>query len=485
MLSEQSVKKEIAKKSVNFDRWYTDVILKAELADYAPVKGCMIIRPYGYAIWEHIVKAFDEMIKKAGVENAYFPVFIPISFLQKEKEHIQGFSPQLAVVTVGGGEKLAEPLVVRPTSETVMYAMYSKWISSWRDLPLLINQWNNIVRWEKRTFLFLRTTEFLWQEGHTVHETKKEAFNFALKALDWYRQIYQNYLAISPIVGVKSASEKFAGGDTTWAVELLMPDGLALQGATSHYLGQNFAKVFHISFQNRQGKNEYVYQTSWGLSTRSIGALIMAHGDDHGLVLPPAIAPIQVIIIPIKQNQKIINYCANLKKELEKQDARVKIDERMEKTVGWKFNEWELKGVPIRIEVGEQEVEKNILTVFRRDTGAKTRFLLKSLTSLKNLLFQIQANLLDKTTRFSRKNTSDIDSYDQFKEIMRTKKGLLYAFWCEDPICEKKIKDETKATTRVLPLEAVNKKSPFFNKEGKCVYCGKPASNRWYFAQAY
>ncbi len=472
-------KKEIKKKSTDFDRWYTDVILKAKLADYAPVKGCMVIRPYGYAIWESIQRVFNGMIKTAGVENAYFPLFIPYSFLQKEKQHVEGFSPQLAVVTHGGGEKLAEPLVVRPTSETVMYDMYAKWISSWRDLPVLINQWNNVVRWEKRTYLFLRTTEFLWQEGHTAHETKKEAENFALKALDWYKILYEDYMAIYPLVGIKSESEKFAGGKKTWAVELLMPDGKALQGATSHNLGQNFAKVFKIEFQNREGKNDFVWQTSWGLSTRSIGGLIMVHGDDQGLILPPKISPVQVVIIPIGQNHAAAEFCAKLKKELEAEGIRVKIDDREEKTVGWKFNEWELKGVPVRIEVGEKELASEELTVFRRDTNEKLKMQNEKIqVKIKNLLDEIQQNLFTRNKKLVEENTHDVSDYEEFKEIMKTKKGLIRAFWCEDAICEAKIKAETKATTRVSLLDAKE-------EAGKCIYCTKPSVHRWYFAQAY
>lgn len=485
-MPKEYTKKEIVKKSVDFDRWYTDVILKAELADYSPVKGCMVIRPYGYAIWENIQKEFDRMTKTAQVENAYFPLFIPLSFLQKEKEHVKGFSPQLAVVTHGGGEKLAEPLVVRPTSETIMYSMYAKWVSSWRDLPILINQWNNVVRWEKRTFLFLRTTEFLWQEGHTAHETEKQAIDFALKALDWYKTLYEDYLAMYPIVGVKSESEKFAGGKKTYAVEILMPDGLALQGATSHNLGQNFAKVFNITFQNREGKEDFVWQTSWGLSTRAIGGLIMSHGDDQGLILPPKIAPIQIVIIPITQESNITQFCADLKKQLEDGGLRVKIDNREEKTVGWKFNEWELKGVPVRIEVGGKEVESQKLTVYRRDLGSKEQVTsLSALGHLRNLLKDIQNNLYEKRKKFVEENTREVDDYTKFKEIMKTEKGLILSFWCEDPVCEEKIKEETKATTRVLPLEAKEEKGLPTGRDGKCIYCGKKASHRWYFAQAY
>lgn len=493
-------KKEIVKKSVDFDRWYTDVILKAELADYSPVKGCMVIRPYGYAIWENIKQEFDRMIKEAGVENAYFPLFIPYSFLKKEKEHVEGFSPQLAVVTIGGGEKLAEPLVVRPTSETIMYAMYAEWVKSWRDLPLLINQWNNIVRWEKRTYLFLRTTEFLWQEGHTAHESREEARAFTLKALDWYKNLYEKYLAMYPVVGLKSDSEKFAGGDKTYSIELLMPDGLALQGATSHFLGQNFSKVFDISYQDRDGGNDFVWQTSWGLSTRSIGGLIMVHGDDQGLVLPPNIAPIQVIIIPINSDAAIAKFCADLKAGLVREGIRVRVDGREEKTVGWKFNEWELKGVPVRIEVGKKEVESGQLTVARRDINKKSPLPLSDLSYLSNLLSEIQKNLYEKHKKFVTDNTYKVDDYGQFKEIMKAKRGFIYAYWCGDPECERKIKEETKASNRALLLGAEKDKarlpaSPRGEpappsrgepaRQGKCICCSKVSLNRWYFAQAY
>lgn len=472
-------KKYLTKKSQDFDRWYTEVILRAELADYAPVKGCMVIRPYGYALWENIQKEFDKMTKSAGVENAYFPLFIPYSFLQKEKKHVEGFSPELAVVTIGGGKKLREPLVVRPTSETIMYAMYAKWISSWRDLPLLINQWNNVVRWEKRTYLFLRTTEFLWQEGHTAHATEKEAIDFALLALSWYRKLYEDYFAIFPMVGVKSESEKFAGAKTTWSVELLMPDGRALQGATSHNLGQNFAKVFGISFQNKEGKNDFVWQTSWGLSTRSIGGLIMSHGDDQGLVLPPKIASIQVIIVPIGQKNSVNRFCCEVQDRLRKGGVRAKLDNREEKTVGWKFNDWELKGVPLRIEVGENEVKNGELTVYRRDTYEKLKIKKEKLSlAIKKLLKEIQENLFIRNKKFVEENTFEVLKYGEFQEIMKRKKGLIRAFWCGNPLCEAKIKEETKATTRVLSLDKEEKK-------GYCIRCGKPAKHQWYFAQAY
>ncbi len=472
-------KKQIVKRSENFDRWYTDVILRGELADYSPVKGCMIIRPYGYELWEFIQSYLDGKFKELGVKNAYFPLFIPNGFLNREKEHVEGFSPQLAVVTVGGGEKLSEPLVVRPTSETIMYDTYSRWIQSWRDLPLLLNLWNNVVRWEKRTYLFLRTTEFLWQEGHTAHATFEDADNFARKILDIYEKFDEEVLAIPVIVGKKSESEKFPGAAITYSLESLMPDGRAIQMGTSHHLGDNFAKAFNIRYLDKSGKQQYVWQTSWAETTRVIGALIMSHGDDQGLVLPPAIAPIQVIIIPIKSEEKVLIYCLTLEKELKNCDVKVHLDSREEKTVGWKFNEWELKGVPLRIEVGQKEVDAGELTVTRRDSGEKLKIKNSAAKSeVEKLLNDIQKNLFDKMKKFRQENTHDVSTYDEFKKIMAGKKGFIRAFWCGDADCEKRIKDETKATTRVLPLAAKK-------ENGNCICCAKPAQYRWLFAQAY
>lgn len=472
-------KKQIVKKSVDHDRWYTDVILKSEMADYSPVKGCMIIRPYGYAVWEAIQSYLDRKFKEIGVQNAYFPLFIPNSFLKKEKEHVEGFSPQMAVVTIGGGEKLAEPLVVRPTSETIMYDSYARWIESWRDLPLLLNIWNNVVRWEKRTYLFLRTTEFLWQEGHTAHATFEDADNFARKILEIYRIFDGEVLAIPVVLGRKSQSEKFPGAAITYSLESLMPDGKAIQMGTSHHLGDNFAKAFNIQYLDKKGKRQFVWQTSWAETTRVIGALILSHGDDQGLVFPPLIAPIQVVIIPILQDEAIAQFCDRLRKDLEEAGIRVKIDDREEKTVGWKFNEWELKGVPVRIEVGESEIISGELTVYRRDENSKLKIKNEKLqVKIKNLLEEIQKSLFEKNKKFREENTHKVDSYEEFKKIMAGKKGFIKAFWCEDPLCEKKIKDETKASTRVLPLDAKEEK-------GQCIYCQKDAVHRWYFAQAY
>lgn len=472
-------KKQIVKRSVDFDRWYTDVILKGEMADYSPVKGCMIIRPYGYSLWEAIQKYLDGKFKEIGVKNAYFPLFIPNSFLHKEKEHVAGFSPQLAVVTVGGGEKLAEPLVVRPTSETIMYDTYARWIQSYRDLPLLLNLWNNVVRWEKRTYLFLRTTEFLWQEGHTAHATFEEADNFAKKIVEIYKEFDENILGIPTVVGRKSQSEKFPGASITYSLESLMPDGRAIQMGTSHHLGDNFAKVFNIKYLNKEGKLQYVWQTSWAETTRVIGAVIMAHGDDQGLVFPPTIAPIQVVLTPVSVEASLLKYCLELKEELEKSDIRVHLDDRSEKSLGWKFNEWELKGVPVRIEVGKREIESGELTVFRRDENLKIKVQRSNIKkTIEELLKNIQNNLYTRMTKFRDDNTHNVSLFDEFKEIMRTKKGFIKAFWCENSDCEKKIKEETKATTRVLPLDAKE-------ENGKCIYCGGDSKHRWYFAQAY
>lgn len=482
-MAQQFDKKELKKKSENLSDWYTDVILKSQLADYGPVKGTMVIRPYGYALWEKVQEIFNGMIKAAGVENAYFPLFIPLSLLEKEKEHVAGFSPELAIVTVGGGEKLKDPLVVRPTSETIMYDMYSKWIHSWRDLPMLINQWNNVVRWEKRTYLFLRTTEFLWQEGHTVHATEDEAMKIVLSALEWYRKLYEEYYAIPVFLGVKSHAEQFAGAKQTYTLEALMPDGKALQGGTSHNLGQNFSKVFGIQFQSREGKMEFAWQTSWGLSTRSLGGLFMVHGDDNGLVLPPKIAPIQVVIMPITKkdanNSLLLAYCGEIKEALDNGGVRSKLDTREEPSVGRRFNEWEVKGVPVRFEVGQKEVGDRSVTIARRDTGEKITVERKDmLTTVEKILKDIQMALFAKAKKFLDENTRDAKTYDEFKSIMSSTRGFIRAFWCEDAGCEAKIKEETKATTRGLPLDAKEEK-------GTCVQCGKPATHVWIFAQAY
>jgi len=466
-------------KTADLSEKYLDFVLRAQLADYGPAKGTMVIRPYGYALWEKVQEIFNKMIKKAGVENAYFPLLFPMSLLEKEKQHVEGFSPELAIVTIGGGEKLAEPLVVRPTSETVMYSMYAKWVQSWRDLPILINQWNNVVRWEKRTLPFIRTSEFLWQEGHTAHISEEEAITMQEQALEWYRQIYEDYFGVAVVLGRKSETEKFAGAKTSYTVEVLMPDGKALQGATSHNLGQNFSKAFDVAFQNKEGKNDYVWQTSWGLSTRALGGLIMSHLDDKGLYFPPEIAPIQIVIVPVmaKETEKVLAEAQKITKLLE--GYRVKLDSRDIYTPGWKFNNWELKGVPIRIEIGPRDIEAKQVVVARRDTDDKSTVPIAELERwIKNTLDDQQKKAFDKTKEYLKSHTHDVDNYLKFKEIMKGERGFIRAFWCEEADCEAQIKTETKATTRCLPLEAKD-------EQGTCVHCGKPAIHRWYFAQAY
>jgi prolyl-tRNA synthetase len=474
------MKKEIPKKE-NFSEWYTTLVLKSGLADYAPVKGCMVIKPYGFSIWEKIQKIFDEKIKKIGVENAYFPLLIPEKFLKKEKEHLQGFSPELILATIGGGKELKEKLVLRPTSETIIYQMYSKWIKSWRDLPLRINQWCNVLRWELRPRLFLRTLEFLWQEGHCAYASHEEEREETLKILKTYVDFYREVLAIDGFWGKKSESEKFPGALETYTFEMLMPDGKALQGCTSHDLGQNFSQPFQIKFLDKKGKEKFVWQNSWGLTTRSIGALVMVHGDDDGLVLPPKIAPIQIVIVPVftkNVENKILEEKAKEIKEILKKFS-VKIDNRKEYSVGWKFNEWELKGVPLRIEIGEKEIKEKKVTLARRDNKEKISLPFSSLAQeTEKILDSIQKNLFAKSSKFVKDNTREVSDFAEFKDIMKKKKGFIRAFWCERKSCEEEIKKETKATTRCLPLETVEEK-------GKCVFCKKPAKRKWLFAQAY
>jgi len=479
-MKEKFKKREIPKKSKDFSKWYTEVILKSELADYAPVRGCMVFKPYGYAIWENLRKILDEEFKKQDIKNAYFPIFIPERFLKREKAHIRGFSPELAVVTIGGGKELKERLIVRPTSETIIYEMFSKWINSWRDLPLKVNQWCNVVRWEMRPRLFLRTTEFLWQEAHTAHATQKEAREQVKIALDTYSRVYQETLGIYGISGKKSETEKFPGAEETFTYEMLMPDGKALQGCTSHYLGQNFAKVFNIKFVDKDGKEKMVFQSCFGLSTRVIGALIMVHGDDQGLVLPPKLAPIQIIILPIfqkRKEEKMIKKARELKEKL--RDFRVEIDERKEYSVGWKFNQWELKGVPLRIELGEKEIESKKVTLVRRDNFEKISVSLSNLKeTAREILEQIQKDLFLRSKKFVLEGIREISEYKEFKEKMKREKGFIRAFWCQREECESKIKEETKATTRVLPFDSKEEK-------GKCIFCQRPAKKKWLFAQAY
>lgn len=476
--------KKITLKSVDFSRWYVEIIQKAELADYAPVKGMMVIRPYGYAVWERIQRLVDDRIKKSGHSNAYFPLLIPESFLQKEAEHLEGFAPEVAWVTHGGKEELEERLAVRPTSEAIIGNMYAKWIKSWRDLPLLINQWANVVRWEKVTRPFLRTTEFLWQEGHTAHESFEEAQDETLMILSLYKEFVENELAIPVISGKKSKREKFAGALETFAIEAMMSDGKSLQMGTSHNLGQQFSKVFNIRFEDRNQKLQYVWQTSWGVSTRLIGALVMAHGDDSGLKFPPNIAPVQVVIVPISAGnwkENVLPLARNIEEKLREEGLRVKLDEREEFTPGWKFSEWEMRGVPLRVEIGPKDIEKKQVVVVRRDTGKKEYVTQASMNrKVPEILREIQKNMFEMALKFQQENTHEVKDYEEFKAIMESKKGFIKAFWCEDQVCEEKIKEETMATIRVILLDQDKKAA-----RGKCVFCQKPTETVVYFGRAY
>jgi len=480
-------KRQLIPKSEDMSKWYTQVIQMAQLADYSPVKGCMVIRPNGYGIWENIQEKMNPLLKELGVQNAYFPLFIPLSFLSKEAEHVEGFAPELAIVTHGGGEELKEKLVVRPTSETIMYDMYSKWIQSYRDLPLSLNQWNNVVRWEKRTYFFLRTTEFLWQETHTAHAKHQDAMDMVLNGLELYRTIAEDYLAIPVIKGRKSAAEKFAGAELTTTIEAIMPDGKALQAGTSHDLGQHFSKkeAFNIAFQNEKGEVDYVWQTSYGLSTRIIGGLIMTHGDNEGLVLPPNIAPVQVMIVPATNDRlQTTQFCEELEKTLKSQQVRAKVDTRNTLSMGWKLNDAELQGVPLTIVVGEREIEAHELTLKIRYSNEKrivSQIGFEKIVT--KILEDIQVGMLAAATKKRDALTFEVSSYDMFKEKMNTTKGFIKAFWCEDPVCEKFIKNETTASTRCLPF--TNKQGDVAEEKGVCIYCQNPATHRWLFAQSY
>jgi prolyl-tRNA synthetase len=472
----------LPKRDENFSEWYNQVIQRAELADYAPVRGCMVVRPYGWAIWENIQQALDKRFKASGHVNAAFPLLIPMSFLEKEKEHVEGFSPELAIVTIGGGQTLEEPLVVRPTSETIIGHMYSKWIKSYRDLPILINQWGNVVRWELRTRLFLRTLEFYWQEGHTAHATAEEAQEETLRMLETYADFAVNEAAIPVIPGRKSTAEKFAGAAMSYTIEAMMGDTRALQSGTSHNLGQNFAKAFNIQYLDKNNILQYCWTTSWGLSTRFIGAIIMTHGDDQGLILPPRLAPIQVVIVPIFHNdsEKSMVLEAVNRISISLKDFRVKIDGRTELTPGYKFNDWELRGVPLRIEIGPRDVANESVMLARRDiTGkeGKSVILQSNLAEeIKHKLDSIHTHLFEKAQQFRDAHIFDPQSYTELQKVVEN--GWAYSFWCGDTECEQKVKEDTKATTRCIPL----------NQEmgsGKCIVCGKPAVEKVYFARAY
>jgi len=475
--------KKLTPRNENYSEWYNQLVLRAELADYAPVRGCMVVRPYGWALWENIQNALDSRFKATGHVNAAFPLFIPMSFLEKEKEHVEGFSPELAVVTIGGGTELEEPLIVRPTSETIIGYMYSKWIQSYRDLPVLINQWGNVVRWEMRTRMFLRTLEFYWQEGHTAHATAEEAEVETRQMLDIYTDFAVNEAAVPVIPGRKSDTEKFAGAVCSYTIEAMMGDTKALQAGTSHNLGQNFAKAFEIQYLDENNTLQYCWTTSWGLSTRFIGAIIMTHGDDQGLVMPPRLAPIQVVIVPIfrkdEEQEVVMAAVERVKDELA--DFRVKVDDRMEVTPGFKFNEWEMRGVPLRIEIGPKDVAKNSVALARRDIPGRDG---KSFVPQDNIaetvgemLETIQANLLAKATQFRDENIYEPKDYEEFKEII-DKGGWCYVWWKPSMENEAAIKEETKATLRCIPLDQPE-------DQGKCIYSGEEATEKAYFARAY
>lgn len=463
--------------------WYADIVQAAELADYSPVKGCMVIRPYGYALWENIQRVLDKMIKDTGHQNAYFPMFIPESFLNKEKEHVEGFAPECAVVTHGGGKKLEEPLIVRPTSETIINHMFAKWVQSWRDLPLLINQWANVVRWEMRTRLFLRTTEFLWQEGHTAHATEAEAEEEAKRMLEVYRDLAENWLALPVLTGQKTNNERFRGAVRTYCIEAMMRDGKALQAGTSHFLGQNFAKAFEIRFQGHDGNLEYAWQTSWGVSTRLIGALVLGHGDQKGLILPPKIAPVQVVIVPIYKSEAekstVYECCTKLAAELASV-ARVQFDDRDQHTPGFKFNHWEQKGVPVRINVGPRDVQNNVVEIARRDTGSKVRDIAQSgiAQTIEKLLVEVQSSIFERALQFRKDNTIAVSTYAELKAALAEKPCFMEAYFDGTDEDELRIKEETKATVRTIPFGQDG-------AEGKCIYTGKTTSRKVVFAIAY
>jgi prolyl-tRNA synthetase len=471
-------------RAEDFSEWYNQLVLRAELADYAPVRGCMIVRPYGWALWENITAALDSRLKATGHVNAAFPLLIPRSFIDKEKSHVAGFSPELAVVTHGGGEKLEEPLVIRPTSETIIGHAYAKWIQSYRDLPLLINQWNSVVRWELRTRLFLRTLEFFWQEGHTAHATAEEAEAETRQMVDVYTDFAVNEAAVPVIPGRKSEAEKFAGAEITYSLEAMMGDGKALQFCTSHNLGQNFAKAFEIRYLDKTGVLQHCWTTSWGLSTRVVGAIIMVHGDDQGLIFPPRLAPHQLVIVPIfktdEEKASVLENAQRLRKELVAAGIRVKMDEREGMSPGFKFNDWEMRGVPLRLELGPKDVAKGSVVLARRDRPGKEG---KSFVpqqgiaaAVAAMLAEIQQALYDRALAFRKANTVDAANYEELKKAVE--KGFAFSWWCGGAACEEKIKEETKATMRCIPLEQPG-------GEGKCIYCGAAATAKAIFARAY
>ncbi len=471
-------------RSEDFSEWYNELILRAELADYAPVRGCMIVRPYGWALWENIQQSLDRKFKATGHVNAAFPLLIPRGFIEKEKHHVAGFSPELAVVTHGGGEELEEPLVVRPTSETIIGHSYAKWIQSYRDLPLKINQWNSVVRWELRTKLFLRTLEFYWQEGHTAHATFEEAEAETREMLEIYRDFAVNQAAIPVIAGRKSESERFAGADQTYSIEAMMGDGKALQSGTSHNLGQNFAKAFEIRYLDSNGVLQYCWTTSWGLSTRFIGAIIMVHGDDQGLILPPRLAPYQVVIVPIfksdEEKAKVMQVAQAVRSELAASDIRVVLDEREGASPGFKFNDWEMRGVPLRIEIGPKDVSKETVVIARREKPGREGKSFVPQAGLADTVTQtldsIQKALYERALNFRNANTAEPRDYQEFRSVVE--KGFAFSFWCGSAQCEKSIKEDTKATLRCVPLDQAK-------DAGRCICCSQQAYEKAYFAKAY
>jgi prolyl-tRNA synthetase len=489
--------KDFSTREENYSKWYNDIVQRAGLAENSAVRGCMVIKPYGYAIWEKMQAALDKMFKDTGHSNAYFPIFIPKSFFSKEAAHVEGFAKECAVVThyrlkndpngngivVDEDAKLEEELIIRPTSETIIWDTYRTWVQSYRDLPILLNQWANVVRWEMRTRMFLRTTEFLWQEGHTAHATQQEAIEETVRMLNVYADFAENFMAIPVLKGTKSINERFAGAVDTYCIEALMQDGKALQAGTSHFLGQNFAKAFDVKFASPEGKLEYVWATSWGVSTRLVGALIMAHSDDHGLVLPPKLAPIQVVIVPIYKNSEqfevVVEKAREIKDKLEKKGISVKLDDRDTYKPGWKFNEYEFKGVPVRIAIGPRDVDNGTIEVARRDTLEKEVYQVADLENkVEHLLEAIQNNLFQKALSFREQNTYTADTWEEFVDILDNKGGFILAHWDGTAETEQKIKDETKATIRCIPLENSQ-------EAGKCILTGKPSTQRVVFARAY
>ena len=489
--------KNFTKRAENYSKWYNELVVKADLAESSGVRGCMVIKPYGFAIWENMQKELDKMFKETGHENAYFPLFIPKSYLSKEADHVEGFAKECAVVThyrlknsedgksiiVDPDAKLEEELIVRPTSETIIWDTYRRWIQSYRDLPKLINQWANVVRWEMRTRLFLRTAEFLWQEGHTAHATKEEAIEETEKMINVYSEFAEKFMAMPVIKGLKSANERFAGALETYCIESLMQDGKALQAGTSHFLGQNFAKAFDVKFTSKEGKPEYVWATSWGVSTRLMGALIMTHSDDHGLVLPPKLAPTQVVIIPIYKGkdelEKVKIKALEIKKQLKEINIRVKFDDRDTHKPGWKFSEYEFKGVPIRISIGPRDLKNNTIEIARRDKLEKETIKTEDVVEIiKDLLINIQNNLFDTAKKFRNDNTYHANNWEEFKNLISKDSGFVYAHWDGTKETEQIIKNKTKATIRCIPLG--NKK-----EEGKCIYSGKNSNQKVIFSKAY